>query len=44
MTNRNLLTLVLRISGIFLFTKVFDHIGANFLMVYSGAMPIPYVQ
>lgn len=38
MTNRNLLSLVLRISSIYLFTKVFDHIGANFLMVYGGAM------
>ena len=34
MTNRNLTALILRISGIFLFTKIFDHFGFYLLSIY----------
>jgi len=35
MTNRILTALTLRIAGIFLFIKIFDHFGSYFLSVYS---------
>lgn len=38
MTNRTLTALVLRIAGIFLFTKLFEQFGAYFLSIYSIAV------
>ncbi|CAL2090665.1 hypothetical protein [Tenacibaculum sp. 190524A05c] len=38
MTNRNLTALILRIAGIYLFTKIFDHFGSYFLSVYGTVM------
>lgn len=37
MTNRNLTALILRIAGIYLFTKIFDHFGSYFFSVYATA-------
>lgn len=37
MTNRNLTALILRIAGIYLFTKIFDHFGSYFFSVYGTA-------
>ena len=37
MTNRTLTTLILRIAGIYLFTKIFDHFGTYFISVYGTA-------
>ncbi len=37
MTNRTLTTLIIRIAGIFLFTKIFDHFGVYFFSVYGTA-------
>lgn len=38
MTNRTLTALVLRIAGIFLFTKIFDHFGSYFLAIHGAAI------
>ena len=38
MTNRKLTALILRISGIFLFTKIFDHFGFYILSVYMTTL------
>ena len=38
MTNRKLTALILRISGIFLFTKLFDHFGFYILSVYMTTL------
>ena len=38
MTNRTLTSLILRIAGIYLFTKIFEQFGAYFLSVYSIAL------
>ncbi|WOI22129.1 hypothetical protein [Nonlabens ulvanivorans] len=41
MTHRSLLTIVLRIAGIFLFTKIFDHFGSYIFSIWSiSAMDI----
>ncbi|MEO9502057.1 hypothetical protein [Nonlabens ulvanivorans] len=41
MTHRSLLTIVLRIAGIFLFTKIFDHFGSHIFSIWSiSAMDI----
>ena len=37
MTNRTLTALILRIAGIYLFTKIFDHFGTYFFSVYGTA-------
>ncbi len=37
MTNRTLTALILRIAGIFLFIKIFDHFGSYFLSIYGTA-------
>lgn len=37
MTNRTLTTLTLRIAGIYLFTKIFDHFGTYFFSIYGTA-------
>src|SRR5690606_5450454 len=37
MTTRTLTTLILRIAGIYLFTKIFDHFGSYFFSIYSTA-------
>ena len=37
MTNRILTALTIRIAGIFLFTKIFDHFGSYFLSIYVTA-------
>lgn len=37
MTNRTLTALILRIAGIYLFTKIFDHFGSYFFSIYSTA-------
>ncbi|MDY0781690.1 hypothetical protein [Tenacibaculum sp. IB213877] len=37
MTNRTLTTLILRIAGIYLFTKIFDHFGTYFFSVFGTA-------
>lgn len=37
MTNQNLTALILRIAGIYLFTKIFDHFGSYFFSVYGAA-------
>lgn len=37
MTNRNLTALILRIAGIYLFTKIFDHFGTYFFSIYGTA-------
>lgn len=37
MTNRNLTALILRVAGIYLFSKVFDHFGSYFFSVYGIA-------
>ncbi|WP_239000305.1 hypothetical protein [Hyunsoonleella ulvae] len=37
MTNRTLTSLILRIAGIYLFTKIFDHFGTYFFSVYGTA-------
>ena len=37
MTNQILTTLVIRIAGIFLFTKIFDHFGSYFFSVFNIA-------
>ncbi len=38
MTNRILTAITLRIAGIFLFIKIFDHFGSYFLSIYSTAI------
>lgn len=38
MTNRILTALSIRIGGIFLFIKIFDHFGSYFFSIYSTAM------
>ena len=35
MTNRILTALAIRIAGIFLFTKIFDHFGSYFISIFS---------
>ena len=35
MTNRILTALVIRIAGIFLFTKIFDHFGSYFFSIFN---------
>jgi hypothetical protein len=37
MTNRILTALTIRIAGLFLFTKIFDHFGSYFLSIFSVA-------
>jgi Sec-independent protein secretion pathway component TatC len=37
MTNRILTALVIRIAGIFLLTKIFDHFGSYFLSIFLSA-------
>ena len=37
MTNRILTSLILRIAGIFLFIKIFDHFGSYFFSIYGTA-------
>ncbi len=37
MTNRILTALTIRIAGIFLFTKIFDHFGSYFLSIFNVA-------
>jgi hypothetical protein len=37
MTNRILTALTIRIAGLFLFTKIFDHFGTYFFSVYGTA-------
>tara|TARA_R100001369_G_scaffold53041_1_gene79905 strand:+ start:864 stop:1385 length:522 start_codon:yes stop_codon:yes gene_type:complete len=37
MTNRILTALTIRIAGLFLFTKIFDHFGSYFLSIFSIA-------
>ena len=37
MTNRILTALIIRIAGIFLLTKIFDHFGSYFLSIYLSA-------
>ncbi|TVZ47493.1 hypothetical protein [Olleya sp. Hel_I_94] len=37
MTNRILTALIIRIAGIYLFTKIFDHFGSYFFSVYGTA-------
>lgn len=37
MTNRTLTALIIRIAGIYLFTKIFDHFGSYFLSVLHSA-------
>jgi len=44
MTNRILTTLILRIAGIFLFIKIFDHFGSYFLSIYTTAMVIGFEE
>lgn len=38
MTNRILTALIIRIAGIFLFTKIFDHFSSYFLSIYGTAI------
>lgn len=38
MTNRTLTSLILRIAGIYLFSKIFEQFGAYFLSIYSIAI------
>lgn len=38
MTNRILTTLTIRIAGIFLFIKIFDHFGSYFLSIYLSTV------
>ncbi|MFI2743350.1 hypothetical protein ACG2LH_11470 [Zhouia sp. PK063] len=38
MTNRTLTALAIRIAGIFLLTKIFDHFGSYFFSIYSAAI------
>lgn len=40
MTHKTLTTLALRIAGIYLFTKIFDHFGAYFFSIYGTATMI----
>jgi hypothetical protein len=42
MTNRTLTALIIRIAGIFLFTKIFDHFGSYFLSIYLSATMARY--
>lgn len=44
MTNRNLTALVIRIAGIFLFIKIFDHFGAYFLSVHGITMMTQFAE
>ncbi|WP_430468197.1 hypothetical protein [Winogradskyella ouciana] len=37
MTHQSLTSLVIRIAGIYLFTKIFDHFGSYFFSIYGAA-------
>ncbi|MEW7292864.1 hypothetical protein [Aquimarina sp. 2304DJ70-9] len=44
MTNRILTALTLRIAGIFLFIKIFDHFGSYFLSIYGTAAMAQFAE
>ncbi|AGC76300.1 hypothetical protein LX97_00966 [Nonlabens dokdonensis] len=38
MSNRHLTVIIIRIAGIFLFTKIFDHFAVYFFSIFSASM------